>query len=426
VLDKSFYFIVVLWGERFRNYFLDYCLPSLLAPGNIPAISTTQRTKFIIATRPNDWEALKAAPIFQSLGHYADPVYVEIPEQPPGRSGCEHMNEGHKLACNIAFKNNGLAMILTPDCMLSDGAVARLQELAIKDVEVVLVAALRFGEEPFLGHLYAEGLLSRKDEPLAISGRQMAAAALKGFHPETISYEWDSPYLIDNPPAAWWPVPREDGIVLHCLSWAPLLLDYGAIQRHDTTTLDTWTIDGDYIFKNIGSKANIYVVRDSDEMFLASWARMDENASVFFERKFLKGAVGSRIQRLMRGAQFRTSFFTPTFDPLKREIFFEPVRWHAKPLSGQWAKTEREAAGTLRRWLGTHPQNRDIAPRDLPVLSLPLVLFGQFTNFAIRFLIFIQIQKLIRADRLAWNRVLRAFRRKLNKLLGRPVAEWPR
>ena len=25
-LDRSFYFIVVLWGERFRKYFLDYCV----------------------------------------------------------------------------------------------------------------------------------------------------------------------------------------------------------------------------------------------------------------------------------------------------------------------------------------------------------------------------------------------------------------
>ena len=37
-LDRPFYFMVVLWGERFRNYFLDYCLASALSPGNIPAL----------------------------------------------------------------------------------------------------------------------------------------------------------------------------------------------------------------------------------------------------------------------------------------------------------------------------------------------------------------------------------------------------
>ncbi len=43
--------------------------------------------------------------------------------------------------------------ILTPDCMLSDGSVARLQELARDGTQLVLTAALRFGEEPFLAHL---------------------------------------------------------------------------------------------------------------------------------------------------------------------------------------------------------------------------------------------------------------------------------
>jgi hypothetical protein len=425
MLDKTFHFIVVVWGERFRNYFLDYCLPSLLSPGNIPAISTAPRSKFLIATRPNDWAAIKAAPSFQLLERFADPIYLEIPEQPPGRSGCEHMNEGHKLACEIAYRNRGLAMILTPDCMLSDGSITRLQELAIQGVEVVLAAALRFGEEPFLGHLHAGGLLNGKGGPLVISGRQMASAAVRGFHPETLSYEWDSPYLIDNPPAAWWSVPEDEGIVLHCLSWAPLLLDYGAVQKHDTTMLDTWTIDGDYIFKNVGPKAKIHVVRDSDEIFLASWAKMDENAWVFRKRKFLKGPLGSHVQKLMRGAQFRTSFFTPTFDPLKRKIFFEPVRWHGRPISQRWYKKEQQAAATLQRWLGNYPKHRDIAPSDLPFLSWPLIAFAHFTNFFVRALVFIEVGKLLRGDSFAWRRLSRLLNRKMRKILGQPVTELP-
>jgi hypothetical protein len=40
VLDREFYFIVVLWGERFRTYFLEYCVPSLLSAKNIPSLRT--------------------------------------------------------------------------------------------------------------------------------------------------------------------------------------------------------------------------------------------------------------------------------------------------------------------------------------------------------------------------------------------------
>src|ERR1700761_9260865 len=60
-LDRPFYFIIVLWGRTFRNYFLECCLASLLSPGNIPALNTSTRSKFLIATRPDDWAALRDA-----------------------------------------------------------------------------------------------------------------------------------------------------------------------------------------------------------------------------------------------------------------------------------------------------------------------------------------------------------------------------
>ena len=58
--------------------------------------------------------------------------------------------------------------------------------------------------------------------PLVINGRQMVYAAVNGFHSQTLAYEWD-------PPDCCRSVRRmvacsgEDGIVLHSLSWAPLL-----------------------------------------------------------------------------------------------------------------------------------------------------------------------------------------------------------
>jgi len=185
ILDRPFYFIVVLRGERFRHYFLEYCLPSLLSPGNLPALSTRQPSKFLIATTPADWVALESSPIFRVLQRYVSPELIEIPPCPPGRSGCEHMGVGHKSACEIAFRDAAYATVLTPDCMLSDGTIARLQQLACSGCQLVVAAALRFGEEPFLAHLRNMGLLpgqsrSESGTHLMITGRQMAYAAVNG------------------------------------------------------------------------------------------------------------------------------------------------------------------------------------------------------------------------------------------------------
>ena len=353
VLDRAFYFIVVLWGGRFRQYFLEFCLASLLSPGNIPALRTSRRNKFLIATRPEDWEAMRGTAMFRLLEDYVEPVYIEIPPCPPDRSGCEHMNTGHKIACDMAFRDKALALVLTPDCMLSDGSMARLQQLAHDGVQLVVTAALRFGQEPFFENLKAIGAWNETHggdgRPLCISGRDMSYAAVNGFHPETLTYEWDAPYLIGVAPAAWWRVPGEDGIVLHCLSWAPLLFDYAAVHNHDTSTLDGWTIDGDYMFKNMGTGAKIHVVQDSDEIFLASWAPMSEGEAVFRKHPFYESPLGRRLQPWLRGPQFRASFYSGIFDPLKREIFFLPVRWHSRPLNATWDAVERKALRVLRR-----------------------------------------------------------------------------
>jgi hypothetical protein len=372
VLTRPFYFIVVLWGERFREYFLEYCLPSLLAPGNLPSLSTASPSKFLIVTRPEDWRVIQASTIFAALSRYVSPVYVEIDPCPPGRSGCQHMGLGHRIACEMAHQDKAYAAVLTPDCMLSDGSVARLAELARSGTQLVLTAALRFGEEPFLDHLRDMGLLSSTSRaataaPLAISGRQMAYAAVNGFHSETLAYEWDTPGLMVISPAAWWRVPGEDGIVLHSLSWAPLLLDYGAIADHDTSTFDQWTLDGDYLYNNAKNIRQIHAVQDSDELFIASWGPLAERPV----RK-----TRFPFDKFLAGHFFKQSFYSGFFDPLKRKMFFLPVRWHTKALNKNWDAVEQRAMRQLRRWVEPPDEGRAVSKlRHIATLAENLPLF---------------------------------------------------
>lgn len=349
ILERPFHFTVVVWGERFRNYFLEYCLPSLLSPNNIPSLSTRQPSRFVIATYPEDWDAIRRTAIFQAMERYLLPTYLEIPPCPPDRSACEHMGIGHKKICNLAHAEKAYAMILTPDCMVSDGTVSRLQELALGGTELVLAAALRFGEEPFLDRLGSIGVLpsvSPRDtgNPLTVTGPQMVLAAIDGFHSQTLSYEWESPHLCAIQPAAWWRVPGEKGILVHSLSWAPLLLDYAAIGEHDTSTLDNWTIDADYVYKNIDGSRLIHVVQDSDEIFFASWAPLDDRPVDTGTSNLFSRWYSRRLKTLF----FRKSFLSPVFDPLKRRIFHLPVRWHADPLNPNWIAVENAAAAVVR------------------------------------------------------------------------------
>ena len=347
-LQRPFYFIVVLWGERFRDYLLEYCVPSLLSPGNLPALASRQRSKLLIATTQDDWAAIKASVIFAKLAQCIEPEFIEIPPCPPDRSSYDHMGIGHKRACELAFRDSAYAAILTPDCMLSDGTVARLQEFARSGCQLVIAAALRFDDQLFLGHLRTMGVLadgkrSESGRPLVISGRQMAYAAVNGLHSETLALEWNAPGFMPIVAAAWWRVPGEDGILLHSLSWAPVLFDYGALPEHDLSVLDKWTLDGDYIFNNLKHLKNIHVVQDSDELFLASWG---PPAGEPLKKRRVPFA-GHQVAKAQFGSSFKSAFF----DPFKRSTFFLPVRWHAEPLNNKWQALESQVAKELLRYV---------------------------------------------------------------------------
>lgn len=374
VLERPFYLIVVLWGERFRHYFLSYCLPSLMAPGNIPALATRQQSKFLIATRPEDWAAMKQAPIFGLMAQHVSPEFIEIPPCPPGKSGCEHMGIGHKLACEQAYRDQAYAAIFTPDAMLADGGLARLQELARSGVELAITAALRFGEEPLFAHLKDIGVPMDLNDAgdgalLSISSRQMVKAAIKSFHSHSASCEWGSSYFPQVPHCAWWRVPDEDGVLLHSLSFAPLLIDYQAFSHHDTSALEDWTLDGDYLYKNIDDMDRVYIVQDSDELFLVSWAPLSDRR--VRQYSILKPRP---LGRLVWAMQFKAHFESSVFDPFKRKLFFEPIRWHSGELNGNWDLVERRAMKQLQSLVAAPGSDTRSAAGKIVSFSLTVLL----------------------------------------------------
>jgi hypothetical protein len=387
VTERPFYFITVVWGRSYCQQFLQYCVASLLAPGNIPALRTGRRSRFLIGTLPADWDYMRATPIFGELARYVEPVFIEIPPRPADTLACIHMGVGHVIACGMAHRDRAYGVILAPDSVISDGTVKSLQKHAAAGMELVWVAALRFAQEPFLGHLSATGALSDEDrtqscKPLVISGRQLVLAGVNGMHSETLTYEWDASYFVNGPSAVWWRVPGENGIVLHSLSWAPLLLDFAATRTHDTSALETWTIDGDYVFKNLGATPKMHVVQDSDEMFYCGWSALADRPYPLAPRFTNRFAWENS---LAKADEFRQAFYSPIYDPLKRSKFFLPVRWHANPINSRWRAVERKAQRTLRFALSQS------GGRSLPVSRFAMVskvrracaLAAQRTGFAV-------------------------------------------
>jgi hypothetical protein len=352
---RPIYFIVVVWGERYTDFLLNFCIASLLSPNNIPALLNSGN-KFLIATTDEDWERMQHRAIFKLLKTYVEPVFLRIPPCPDGLSPCTHMGLGHKLATQIAYEHRAYGAILTPDVMLSDGTVSAMQRHAVNGVEVVLTAALRFGEEPLFDHLKQLGIiadgcpLEDKGLPLVATSRQLVWASLRSFHSESLRYEWQKPYFHEFPSGIWWRV-DQNGVIVHSLSWAPMLIDYSAMREHDSSVMDSWTIDGDYIYRNFGVSDKIYVVQDSDEMMHVSWAPLsdrEQSLAPTFSH-YLHPVYGEWA----KGIRLYGAVTNPVFDPLKRKILPLAVFWHAEAIDPQrWNKVESEARKVLAKYCG--------------------------------------------------------------------------
>src|SRR5262249_53140544 len=159
-------------------------LPTMLAPGNIPRLSAGRRNRFIFCTTQPDWEALRRTPIFALLERHIEPYWIEIPPAPPGRLGCEHMGVGHKLAAQMAHRDQAYAVFITPDLMVSDGSIGALERHALAGRKLVVTAALRFAEEPLFENLRRFGVMNASpgsegtDRALLLTGRQLVSAGL--------------------------------------------------------------------------------------------------------------------------------------------------------------------------------------------------------------------------------------------------------
>jgi len=422
---RPFYFFVVVWGAKYAGLFANFCLPSLLAEGNLPALRNSKLNRLLVVTPQEDWLRIKSSPIFAAVSRYLEALHIDLPSAGPDDSVYDHMSLGHKLATQMAFHDKAYGVFLAPDMMISDGSLAAIEKLALDGVQVVLTPALRYGEEPLFEHFEKLGVVSStsrfgdEGRPLTITGRQMAYAGINAFHNETLRFEWDAPYFAPFytglPGACWWRVPGEEGVLLHSSSWAPLLIDYAALAAHDSSAMDHWAIDGDYIHQNFGTDARIHVVQDSDEVMLVSWTPMHV---LDLPRNPKRLLTLPYLGDFVKGALLRDAFLGPYSDPLKRRIFFLPLYFHARELNQAWEHTIQRARATLDKYLSPEMGRvRLLAMRTIGVINRAyVVLVGRWAN---RRRIFEMTGKALRGDPAALDFLRKRTKLYMRQLVGR-------
>jgi hypothetical protein len=325
--------MMVVWGARYRAYFTDYCLPSLLAPHNIPSIVNKRDSRFAIATTAEDWAALNELDVFNALKAHIEPVLMELPPFESSDSKMLVMSSGHKKLSNYAFEIGSFGININPDSIYSDRTILALQESARKGIRMVLYPGVRFELEGIVTELRARGML---DEPTAITvpPRIAAGIGIRNPHPFTSACHWDNDCFFEFPVYHYLLDQSKSAMVVHTISMGPIMLDYGAIDTHCDEIFEKWTLDGDYAHSNFGHFSidhEIEYVDDSDTFMVLGFTPKDEDN---LPRVPVRG--GRLLRDINKGLQLWRVYSDPVADPLKKRLYLRQVVIHETDLGRTW------------------------------------------------------------------------------------------
>lgn len=180
--------VLPVWGWNFVSQFLDYGLPSLLAPGNVPAVAAALPTEFLILTGAQDSDFIRDHAAFRRLAAICPTTLRPI----------DHLITlgNHSTTLTVAYleamRSTGEALVdtcfflLNSDYLMADGSLgnvlARMLDGACAvttgNFQVVLEDAI-----PWLQKRSAEG----GGDCLAIPPRELMQWALAHLHSATLA-----------------------------------------------------------------------------------------------------------------------------------------------------------------------------------------------------------------------------------------------
>lgn len=352
---RPFDFMIAFWGKRYRDYFVDLYLPSLLAPHNFPLLRARDGHRYLIATTREDWDAIESLPIIVEMRKYITPTLIEIPDaKAEAKDGGEKFDQYlgtisrqercFHLLLDAAYKNRSYGNLASPDMVVSDHYVSSLIRAAEQGYQLVLRPGLRQVEEDVLAELKATGVIqdgelrSLTAKPLTLSPRQVASLGARHLHPEMFAFFSDAPNQHPFPPFLIWSM-GERGFILHTFFALPVLIDFTAVPEDHIACLQHRTFEEVYVKTNFTHGERVHVVEDSDELGFVSLTPRNVNwASPPSEQD------GGWIHHYGVLRNLRRSAKLYGDSKVKRDLFRRPIRWHVDDIDEAWLAAERRIA----------------------------------------------------------------------------------
>ena len=180
---KAICVLLPVWGDDFITQFLENSLPTLLAPGNIPALAAALPTRFVFLTRARDEATFRGNAALAELERCCPIEFLPIDDL--------IMQGNHSTTVTLAYtravRQTDLAMLdtcfffLVSDYVMADGSLGAVLARMLAGASAVQTGNFQLDEataEPWLKQRLAEA-----GNTLAMPPREVMRWALRCLHP---------------------------------------------------------------------------------------------------------------------------------------------------------------------------------------------------------------------------------------------------
>lgn len=337
-----FFYGFPVWGEAYVEKLCRVAIPSLLAPGNIPAMPNNGVSAFLIATTPEDAKSIRSKPIFRLLERHINVEFIDLPDQDELPTGDDRLGKyrllmtGHGFAADRAM-GRGCAVFMGPDAIHTDGMTKRLYEHIAAGKEAVIGFGPRVAEETIVAELADSGLL-QEGEPLVVPPRLGVRLLMRHMHHDARVHRWTSPFFPHAPYMCAWDM--KDGLLVRAFGLHPYVVDYRDLPGWMPRMRDSSPVDGTFIRDCAITWDKIYQVTDSDEFFCLSLTPAHARD---FGHEPNTDPIGTMAQWLVRG----------DMTPVHHRSFVNAIKLHVEDLDERWKQLERETLIIAYRVLET-------------------------------------------------------------------------
>ncbi|HTV26153.1 MAG TPA: hypothetical protein VMF32_00020 [Xanthobacteraceae bacterium] len=180
--------VLPVWGRNFVNQFLDYGLPSLLAPGNVPAVAAAVPTEFLILTSTYDSDYIRGHAAFRRLSAVCPTILRPIDRLVTAGN--------HSTTLTLAYleeiRATGEALVdtcfflLTSDYIMADGSLGNALARMLGGARALTAGNFQVVREDAI-HWLQKKSADAGGDCLSIAPRELMQWGLEHLHSVTLA-----------------------------------------------------------------------------------------------------------------------------------------------------------------------------------------------------------------------------------------------